>query len=191
MIAKNLEKLAAKINPNCSETVIWMLCHYPEHPETDERAKTAASIHKRLKLPIWLFGSSSARYPESVESLTRKKLVKLGVPASEIFCSSSLGSAVSMDTVQEMFNVVRTAHAKGIKRIICISNPLQLLQVHGLLRRESIEIIYFPSSLKDWRWWYVSTRLALIPVAFLGMGKEFPPLKLVRYARAKWSYWPL
>ena len=73
---------------------------------------------------------------------------------------------------------------------MCISNRLQLLQVYGLLRNQQIELLFVPTPLRDWRWWYVTGRLLLIPLAFLGVGYRFPPLVLVRHARAKLSMWP-
>lgn len=168
-----------------------MLCHYPEHKETAERAKKTSEVQKLLDLPVWIFGSASARYPEPVEAMTAKILLALGVPKDKVIRSSEMDAEVSLDTVQEMFNVVKLAKERGVERIICVSNPLQLMQVHGLLRKEGLDLIYCPSTLKDWRWWYVTMRIALIPIAFMGVGKEFPPLKLVRHARAKWPRWPL
>ena len=45
--------------------VIWLVCHYPDHVEADERVRAAAELQRVLGLPIWLFGSVSAQYPES------------------------------------------------------------------------------------------------------------------------------
>lgn len=53
-----------------------------------------------------------------------------------ILCSSDLGSALSLDTVQEAYNVAAEANRRGIQMLFCISNRLQLLQVRALLRNE-------------------------------------------------------
>src|SRR5260370_39168630 len=57
---------------------IWLVCHYPDHAEADERVRAAAELQRALGLPIWLFGSASARYPESVEARLRTKLLADG-----------------------------------------------------------------------------------------------------------------
>jgi hypothetical protein len=190
MVFKKLDDLQSLVNKHKGRTVIWLLCHYPEHAETDERVAAAATAWKRWKLPIWIFGSSLARYSQPVEDLTKEKLVASGVAPSSIRRSSDFGNLVSLDTVQEIYNVARTAEAKGIGQVICISNPLQLLQVNALLPKDEVEWVYLATTLRDWRWWYVSARFFLIPLAYLGMGQKFVPLKFVRHARASWAVWP-
>lgn len=56
-------------------SAIWLLCHYPDTAETNERVAKAAALHRKSGDPIWLYGSHSARYPESVEQLIKQKLV--------------------------------------------------------------------------------------------------------------------
>jgi uncharacterized SAM-binding protein YcdF (DUF218 family) len=190
LVIQSIETLAEGISREWDKSVVWLLCHYPEHPEAIERVKKAAEIYRRYELPIWLFGSFNKRYQEPVEQIMKGQLVAEGVPPGKVSCSTDLGASQSMDTVQEMFNVVRCAKDRDLRHVICVSNPLQLLQVHGLLRREEIHLVYVPITLRDWRWWYLSARLALIPVAYLGFGPGFLPLKLVRHARARWAHWP-
>lgn len=171
--------------------VIWVLCHYPEVEETDERVRKTAEVQRTLGIPVWLCGSSSARYPESVERMIQRKLVQQGVAAEEVFCSVDLQiEGQSLDTVQEARNVVAEAKRRNIDTVYCISNPLQLLQVRALLRCEPIRFVWISSRLRDWRWWYVATRLVLIPLAYLGMGNRLAPLIFVRWARGNWAAWP-
>jgi hypothetical protein len=182
---------AADIPALDGSTVIWLLCHYPYTKETDERVDKAAHLYKRSKYQIWLYGSSSARYPQAVERLMKQKLIEQGVPPEAIICSGDLIHVdPSLDTVQEACNVVSEAKRRGIKTLICVSNRLQLLQVRTLLRQESIHFVWMPTRLRDWRWWYVAGRLVLVPLAFLGFGPRFVPLVFVRWARAKLARWP-
>ncbi len=172
-------------------SVIWLLCHYPDTKETDERVEKAAHLHKQWSLPIWLYGSNSARYPESVEQMIKQKLISKGIGASAVLCSRDVsGAAPSLDTVQEACNVVTEAKRKGVQTLICVSNRLQLLQVRALLHREPLKFIWAYTRQRDWRWWYVLGRLVLIPLAFFGIGDRFVPLVFVRWARAKLPVWP-
>lgn len=171
--------------------VIWLLCHYPDTAEADERIETAAVIHKRWGLPIWLYGSSSARYPESIERLIKHKLVSKGIDPAAVVCSGDEpGANLSLDTVQEAYNVAADAKRKGIGTLVCVSNRLQLLQVKALLRREPMTCLWVPTRLCDRRWWYVVGRLLLIPLAWLGVGRRFIPLVLLRRLRGKLAMWP-
>lgn len=174
-----------------SEAAIWLLCHYPDTPEADERVRAAAQAYVRWNLPIWLYGSSSARYPDSVEHLLKQKLIHHGVPANAITCSADVpNTPPSLDTVQEAYNISAAARANGIATVVCISNRLQLLQVKALLRGEPFTLTEIPTPLRDWRWWYVTSRLVLIPLAFMGVGRRFVPLLFIRWARANISFWP-
>lgn len=171
--------------------VIWLLCHYPEVEETDERVRKAAEVQRALGIPVWLYGSSSARYPESVERLIQRKLVQYGTAADQVFCSADLQiDGRSLDTVQEARNVAAEAKRRNIDTVYCISNRLQLLQVKALLRHEPLRFVWIASELRDWRWWYVATRLLLIPLAYLGMGNRFAPLVFLRWARGHLAAWP-
>jgi uncharacterized SAM-binding protein YcdF (DUF218 family) len=190
LVIQSIETLGEAVGREWDKSVVWLLCHYPEHPEALVRVKKAVEIYRQYGMPIWLFGSFNKRYDKPVEQIMKDQLVAEGVPAARVSCSTDLGGAVSMDTVQEMFNVVRCAKERDLRHVICVSNPLQLLQVHGLLRREKIHLLYVPTTLRDWRLWYVTARLLLIPVAYLGIGPRFLPLRLVRHARASWSRWP-
>lgn len=171
--------------------VIWLLCHYPETEEADERIRQTVRIHNEWDWPIWIYGSCSARYPESVEWLLKQKLIQQGVRPEAIFCSGDPSqSTIVLDTVQEAYNVAADAKRRGVRVFVCISNRLHLLQVRALLRREPIEFVWVATPLRDRRWWYVAGRLFLIPLAFMGIGYRFPPLILVRWARARLAHWP-
>lgn len=173
------------------KAVIWLLCHYPDTLEADERVRAAAQAYARWGLPIWLYGSSSARYPDSVEQLLKRKLVARGVPADAVTCSADVpGVSPSLDTVQEAYNVAISAKIAGCTTLVCISNRLHLLQVKALLRREPLTLLEIATPLRDWRWWYVLGRLVLIPLAFGGVGRRFFPLILIRRARATLATWP-
>jgi len=177
--------------PPGARAVIWLLCTYPETREADERVQAAARLQRTLGLPIWLFGSRSAQYPTPVEQTLRNKLVAAGVPADAVACSIELTTAVTLDTSQEAVNVAATARARGIDALVCVSNRLQLLQARALLRRSGLRLILAPTPLRDRRWWYVTFRLVLIPLALLGLGHRFPPLVLLRRARARLASWPV
>ncbi len=171
--------------------VIWLLCHYPNTEEAGERIRVASALHRAIGLPIWLFGSATARYPASVESLLKKKLLEAGIPPEAVVCSADQDDIPdSLDTVQEIANVFEMASRRSVAALICVSNRLQLLQVRGLLRNKPIQLAFVPIPLRDWRCWYVMGRLILIPLAFLGIGQHFLPLVLVRRARAKLAAWP-
>ena len=171
--------------------IIWLLCHYPDTAEAEERVAKAAALHQELGAPIWLYGSSSARYPASVEQLLKQKLIRQGVVPQAITCSGELsGDRLSLDTVQEAKNVALDAKAKGVSRLVCVSNRLQLLQVRGLLWQEPLSFVWIVTPLRDRRWWYVLGRLFLIPLAYVGIGPRFAPLVFVRWARAKVAAWP-
>jgi hypothetical protein len=173
-----------------SGAVIWLVCHYPDHPEADERAQSAAELHRALGLPIWLFGSVSAQYPEGVERLLKKKLVAYGIPPDAVLCSGDRAEgSESLDTAQEAANVLAAARHDRVTTLVCVSNRLQLLQIRGLLRKASVRLVLAPVPLRDRRWWYVLARLALIPVAYLGAGHRFWPLVLLRRARARLGAW--
>jgi hypothetical protein len=172
-------------------SVIWLLCHYPDTVETDERVEKAAQLQKELGIPIWLYGSSSARYPEATERLIKQKILRRGVASDAVVCSGDLPHpALSLDTVQEAHNVVAEARKKGVKTLICISNRLQLLQVKALLRHEPFAFVWMQTRLRDWRWWYVLGRILLIPLACIGIGRQFAPLVFIRWARARLEMWP-
>lgn len=177
--------------PPDPQAVIWLLCHYPDTVEADERVWAAVQIHAQWKLPIWLYGSSSARYPESVEHLLKQKLMAWGVPSETVLCSADMpGMTASLDTVQEVHNVSAEAARRGIRTLVCVSNRLQLLQVKALLRRQPFTCIWIRTPLRDRRWWYVASRLFLIPLAFVGIGQRFLPLIFIRWARTNISAWP-
>jgi len=177
--------------PKAVESVIWLLCHYPDTKEIDERVKKAAALHFEIGFPIWLYGSASARYPQAVERHIKGKLIARGVVPQQVQCSGDLADVgPSLDTVQEALNVAADAKKRGIKRIICVSNRLQLLQVRALLRHEEIVFQWVATPLRDWRWWYVLGRLVLIPLAYAGVGQRFVPLVFIRWARASFTVWP-
>ena len=147
-----------------------------------------------LGLPIWLFGSVSAQYPESVEGLLRRKLLAEGVPGectqgARPASADRRDASESLDTVQEAANVLTAARHDGVTTLVCVSNRLQLLQIRGLLRRAPVRLVFAPVPLRDLRWWYVLARLALIPLAFAGAGPRFWPLVLLRRARARRATW--
>lgn len=170
--------------------VIWLLCHYPDVDETDERVKKAVQLQRELGVPVWLYGSSSARYPASVERLIKQKLIARGIKPDAVLCSADLVAERSLDTVQEAHNVVAEAKRQNVQTIFCVSNKLQLLQVRALLRREPLNFVWIATRLRDRRWWYVIGRLVLIPLAYLGMGNRFAPLVFVRWARVNLAAWP-
>lgn len=177
--------------PDGTRAAIWLLCHYPDTTEADERIETAVRLHRQRGLPIWLYGSSTARYPESVERIIRGKLLGRGVDPDAVICSGDMPSSTpSLDTIQEAQNVTAAARRQGIQTLLCVSNRLQLLQVRALLRREPLAFVWIPTRLRDWRWWYVGGRLLLIPLAFLGIGPRFAPLIFVRWARTRLETWP-
>ncbi|MEW6544254.1 MAG: hypothetical protein AB1411_11655 [Nitrospirota bacterium] len=178
-------------SPRITPSVIWLLCHYPDTAEADERVERAVALYLQSRAPIWLYGSNSARYPESVEQLLKRKLVLKGVAPEAITCSGELSAArLSLDTVQEACNVAADARANGVGTLVCVSNRLQLAQVRGLLRREPLSFTWVVTPLRDRRWWYVLGRLMLIPLAYLGVGPRFAPLVFVRWARARLAAWP-
>lgn len=170
--------------------VIWLLCHYPDVDETDERVERTVQLQRELGVPVWLYGSSSARYPASVERLIKQKLIASGVEPEAVLCSVDLVTEQSLDTVQEARNVVAEAKRQNVRTIYCISNKLQLLQVRALLRQEQLKFVWVATRLRDRRWWYVASRLVLIPLAYLGMGNRFAPLVFVRWARIHVAAWP-
>ena len=171
-------------------TIIWLLAHFPQTEEATVRIGAAATLHRRTGLPIWIFGSRSAQFPDSVEAQFRARLVACGVPDEAIRCSVDLTDALTLATAQEAMNVASVAGTRGVTTLLCVSNRLQLLQVRGLLRRSPLRLVMAPVPLRDHRWWYVLGRLLLIPIAFLGVGPRFTPLVLLRRARASWSAWP-
>jgi hypothetical protein len=192
-LAEKSAALYLELRARPESAVIWLLCHYPDNAEMDERVAKALEIQQELGLTIWLVGTASAKYPASVEKMIKLDLMKKGAAPGKILCSSELEISESLDTIQEITNVFDTAVKKNIETVLCVSNPLQLMQVYGFSRKTTKfegRVIYIPTHLRDWRLWYVSARLALIPFAFLGIGREFPPLKFVRHARARWSLWP-
>lgn len=174
------------------KAVIWLICHYPETEEARARVQAACFLQRALDLPIWIFGSATARYPETVEILLRRQVLSDGIPPEAVFCSQQCdGVSETLDTVEEAFNVAALAKQNGISTILCVSNRLHLWQVRGLLRKEPIRLVAVPTPLRDWRWWYVIGRLAIIPLAFAGIGRRFFPLVLIRHARAKLASWPI
>ena len=174
-----------------TNSVIWLLCHYPDTSEAEERVERAAQLHEEWGCPIWLYGSSSARYPEAIERLMRRQLISRGISREFIICSGDCPDILpSLDTVQEALNVVAGAKKNGVKTLFCVSNRLQLLQVRALLRREPLHFVWVATRLRDWRWWYVIGRVTLIPLACLGIGPRFAPLIFVRWARARMAAWP-
>jgi hypothetical protein len=60
--------------------VIWLLAHYPRPAEAGARVAVAADLHRALDLPIRVFGSRSAQFPEPVERQLRARLLAAGVP---------------------------------------------------------------------------------------------------------------
>lgn len=184
----NAEALGSA-RPN--RAVVWLVCHYPDTSETDERVVMAHSLHVTLRVPIWLFGSRMACYQAATEQLIKAKLLKRGVNPDAIICSGDMDHVPeSFDTVQETTNVLAAAKQQGIDTIVCVSNRLQLWQVRGLARGEPIRMVYHPTILREWRWWYLVGRCTLIPLAFLGIGRRFAVLRFIRRARARWPNWP-
>src|SRR5439155_22916007 len=121
--------------------VIWLVCHYPDHAEADERVRAAAELYRALRLPIWLFGSASTRYPETVERLLKEKLLAEGVPSGAVMCSADReDGSETLDTAQEAVNVLAAARHDSVTTLICVSNRLQLLQIRALLRKARIRL---------------------------------------------------
>lgn len=177
--------------PIAPDTIIWLVCHYPDTAEADERVAAAVRLYRELRVPIWLFGSSTARYPASVERVLKEKVVSEGVPPQAVLCSGERQERIiSLDTVQEALNMAEAAKRDGVSRVICVSNHLQLWQIRGMLRHEPFELIWVPTPLRDRRWWYVFGRVLLIPLAYINVGPRFPLLQLTRWARAHVAAWP-
>lgn len=111
--------------------VLWLLCHYPETRETEERGAQAHALHEQLGILIWLFGSRMACYPLHTEQLIKTELLKRGIKEEGIVCSAEIeGIKESFDTVQEAFNVITAAKRQGITTIVCVSNaPVMANQV--------------------------------------------------------------
>lgn len=144
-----------------------------------------------LGLRIWLLGSASARYPASVERMIKDKLVAAGIFDEMIICLAERWALPpALDTVQEAMNIMAVATNDGVSVLYCVSNRLQLWQIRGLLRRQPLRLVLTPTPLRDWRWWYVAVRVALIPLAFVGVGQRFPLLILTRWARKRFAAWP-
>jgi len=180
--------MTANMKPHPStKTAIWVLGHFPERRESRERIRMAAQLAKHNPFPLWLFGTASARYPESPEKLMRDQLLEEGVCDSRIFCSSDFNAPHSFDTVEEMENVFSVAKAHKIENIICISNRLHLLQVRALAKNRGIHLVFLPTRLREWTWWYLTARMGLLSLAYLGIGKGFLPLRWVRHARQHWA----
>lgn len=173
------------------KAVLWLLCHYPDTRETAERVAVAHALYVKLGVPIWLFGSRMACYPSATEQLIKAELIERGVSPEAIVCSGDMEHVPeSFDTVQETINILMVAKRQGIDTIICVSNRLQLWQVRGLVRGEAIRMMYCPTVLREWRWWYLVGRCVLIPLAFLGIGRRLAVLEFIRRARASWPSWP-
>lgn len=178
-------------DPPSPSTVIWLLCHYPDTEECDERVRAAARLQRSLGVPIWVFGSVSAQYPESVERMIKAKLLNEGTAEEMVVCSTDRADpTASLDTFQEAVNIMTAAEHDGVLRIYAVSNRLQLWQVRGLFRGKPFRLTPVPTPLRDRRWWYVTARVLLIPLAFLGIGKRFPLLVLTRWARGRLSWYP-
>lgn len=157
----------------------------------DARIEVAAVEHRKSGIPIWIFATTTARYTEPVENHILEKLLALGVKRDAIRISQDFGKFQILDTVDEYLAIHETALSERVSKIWCVSNRLQLLQIQGLSRYSPLQFIFHPSPLVEWTWWYLSARLFLIPFAFFGVGKHFPPLQLVRKARAHWRGWPI
>jgi hypothetical protein len=165
-----------------------MVAHYADTPETDARMEKTVELFRKNNLPIFVFASPTFNSHEKLELTLRDELCRRGIPLEMIRCSGEFGDLACFDTVQEMENILTTVEALGIKDLYCVSNKLQLLQILALSHNFSVKLHPIVSPLKEWRWWYVSTRLALIPLAQLGVGRDFALLKLVRYGREKWAF---
>ena len=181
---------APQVEDRTPEAVVWLLGHYPDTAETDERIQRAVQLHRQWGFRIWLSGGQCARYREPIERAIRAKLITQGIASEAILCVGEwVGNTSAMDTVQEVRQVIQAARDQGVQTLLCVSNRLHLLQVKALLRRESVTCISVCTRLRDGRWWYVSARLVLIPLAWLGVGREFLPLVLIRCLRAKVTWW--
>ncbi len=167
---------------------IWLVAHYAETAETNERMAKAIELYRETKLPIWVFASPTYHYPVSLEITLRNDLIAKGVAPEKVLCSHQVVSTPCLDTVQEMETILGTAQAKGIKALYCVSNQLQLWQIQALSKRHPVKLHFVPTPLREWRWWYLGTRIGLLPFAHLGIGPNFPLLRLVRHGRAKWSF---
>ena len=176
---------------NAPRAAIWLLGHYPDRPETDARVETAAALAKETGHPIFLFATKTPRYPESIECVIREKLINKGVPAEQITCSIDVGTFEAFETIQEMEAVFAYAKQIRVPHVICVSNRLQLMQLRAYNRREtSLQVSYVASPLEEKRWWYLLTRIALIPLAFFHVGHNFFFLRWVREARQRWKAFP-
>jgi hypothetical protein len=181
----------AGATPQPAHSVIWLVCHYPETAEIDERIETACRLHDRIGAPIWIFGTHLARYESSVEQLIKDKVMARGVDPGAIVCSADLGDVGDcLDTVQEAHAIVRAARANHVTQLFAVSNALQLTQIRFLLQRDGLMVTYVPSRWVDRRPWYVLARLVVIPLAWAGVPRDFVLFRLLRRARATLAWWP-
>jgi hypothetical protein len=174
-----------------SASAIWLVCHYPETAEIDERIETACRLHSRIGAPIWIFGTNLARYERSVEQLIKDKVMARGVDPGAIVCSADFGNVGDcLDTVQEAYAIARAARASGVTQLFAVSNALQLTQIRLLLQGDGLTVTYVPSRWVDRRLWYVLARLVVIPFAWAGVPQDFVLFRLLRRARATLAWWP-
>lgn len=172
-------------------TALWLLCHYPGTPETNERIDAVQQLHETTGLPVFVFASTLARYTKPVEQLLKEQLVQGGVPAADVICSADVaGIGECLDTVQEAHNVVTAAERLGFSTLIAVSNRLQLCQVSLLVRHRRLSVHYVATPLRDRRLWYLAARLAIIPLVAAGVRRDFLPFRLLRRARARLRHWP-
>lgn len=170
---------------------LWLLCHYPGAPETNERIDAVRRLYEKTGLPVFVFASALARYTTSVEELLKEELVRCGVRPDDIICSADVeGIGDCLDTVQEAHNVAVAAERLGFSTLIAVSNWLQLFQVSLLLRGRDVSLLYLPTRLRDRRLRYLVARVAIIPLVALGVGRDFFPFRILRRARARIRHWP-
>lgn len=185
------EAVTLKRDGRRNPAALWLLCHYPGTPETDERIDAVLKLYEKTRLPVFVFASALAGYTKSVDQLLKEELVRRGVRPDDIICSADVeGIGDCLDTVQEAHNVVTAAERLGFSTLIGVSNWLQLFQVSLLLRGREVSLLYVPTRLRDRRLWYLIARLAIIPLVAAGVGRDFLPFRVLRRARARIRRWP-
>lgn len=140
-------------------------------PRYADRLRLARDLWEQTRLPIWCLGGLLANRERTNGDASKRYLQRLGIPPESVQTIDEfpfLGESV--ETIQEVKAASELAHRLGVRRLIVVSDILQLAQVRLVLSPKIDPILVatptFPSGQR-FDLYYFSVRCAALLVTFL------------------------
>ena len=106
-----------------------------------ERARTGAELFKRGLAPLIIFSGGNTGGPTSEAKAALHVALDLGVPSTA--CLLEEGSLTTLENARRTAEILR---ARGLQRVVLVSDAFHLARAALLFRREGVDVQPVPSA---------------------------------------------